>query len=206
MECICRDLVRHFRFQQERYSPDYYDGPGRSRTLAQRGPAVGRHRRACQRARLPATVSRSESPQPPPKPGRTVAGSLQWPAHRDSRRPAVHLDANVCRNPRHCRRGQLQRHELGARSGGHLGGAASTGIKGPTVFPEPPMNQVGIQPASQRYRRHRCAVPAAGLNNLGPQLRAVLAPRNSLRLHSVHLFPSWTRCSPPLPHNSRCHG
>ena len=24
MECNCRDLVRHFRFQQERYSPGYY--------------------------------------------------------------------------------------------------------------------------------------------------------------------------------------
>ena len=24
MECICRDLVRHIRFQQERYSPGYY--------------------------------------------------------------------------------------------------------------------------------------------------------------------------------------
>lgn len=25
MECNCRDLVRHFRFQQARYSPGYYD-------------------------------------------------------------------------------------------------------------------------------------------------------------------------------------
>ena len=24
MECICRDLGRHIRFQQERYSPGYY--------------------------------------------------------------------------------------------------------------------------------------------------------------------------------------
>ncbi len=25
MECICRDLGRHIGFQQERYSPGYYD-------------------------------------------------------------------------------------------------------------------------------------------------------------------------------------
>lgn len=25
MECNCRDLGRHFKFQQERYSPGYYD-------------------------------------------------------------------------------------------------------------------------------------------------------------------------------------
>lgn len=24
MECNCRDLGRHFKFQQERYSPGYY--------------------------------------------------------------------------------------------------------------------------------------------------------------------------------------
>ena len=34
MECNCRDLVRHFRFQQARYSPGYYQWPAMGITLA----------------------------------------------------------------------------------------------------------------------------------------------------------------------------
>ena len=55
MECNCRDLVHHFRFQQERYSPGYYGVVHRSafvlqqirhhRVRFQRG-----HRREWQRA------------------------------------------------------------------------------------------------------------------------------------------------------------
>ena len=38
MECNCRDLVRHFRSQQERYSPGYYGGSGFERLFL---PGIG---------------------------------------------------------------------------------------------------------------------------------------------------------------------
>ena len=40
MECNCRDLVRHFRFQQERYSPGYYGVGHRHGVLAVGSVAV----------------------------------------------------------------------------------------------------------------------------------------------------------------------
>ena len=62
-----------------------------------------------------------------------------------------------------------------------------------------------------RWRSTRCAALSQQrmrrrdecVKHLNPELSTVLAPCHSLRLHSVHLFVSWTLCFPALPPSSR---
>ncbi len=148
----------------------------------------------------------AESSQPLSQPDPAIASTLHGPVDRDGGCAPAYLKANSWRVRRHGRRWQLQGHELRVGSGTHCDAIANPNIVGSSRLPAPAVNQVGVQPVSQRHSGNRCPALSARLQYLGYKLCAVLATHHSLRFHSVHLVVSWTLCLPALQRGSRWGG
>jgi hypothetical protein len=123
----------------------------------------------------------------------------------DQRLPAMweQLVDSAVQMRRYRLRRQLQGHKLSVGPGSYCHTIASDSITPSSFQPSPAVNQVCVQPVAQCYRGDRRPALTAGLQYLGPKLRAVHPTRDSLRFHSVHLFVSWTLCLPAWWQDSR---